>query len=142
VKVAAAALAEIKAHGAQAYPLEACGFVFGRLGEGGEALGLKAFRARNAGEPEKLRRRFRIEPEEFLAAELAAREAGLDLLGIYHSHPDHPAEPSAHDLALALPFYRYLIVAVQGGEPKEISAWLLAPDRSRFLAEELAIIGD
>ncbi|MDR1873290.1 MAG: M67 family metallopeptidase [Deltaproteobacteria bacterium] len=133
------ALLAIRQHGEDSYPAEACGFVFGHLDPTGKVIGQEIYQAENVREPERRGRRFQIEPEEFLAAELKAQSLGLDLLAIYHSHPDHPAQPSANDLEKALPFYRYLIVAVDKAKAKDTTAWVLAPDRSQFLAEELNV---
>ncbi|MDR2367896.1 MAG: M67 family metallopeptidase [Deltaproteobacteria bacterium] len=132
-------LESIRAHGARAYPYEACGFVLGAFDPSGPPLGLKACEARNSREPGKRRRRFSIEPEEFLAAELKAGSEGLDILAIYHSHPDHPALPSANDLEKALPFYRYLIVSVEKGVPGDLTCWLLENDRSKFTAQNITL---
>jgi proteasome lid subunit RPN8/RPN11 len=78
-----------------------------------------------------------MEPDELLQAERLAEEQGLEVLGFYHSHPDHPATPSGYDLKHAWPFYSYLIVAVKEGAAGELSGWELAPDRSVFLAKRL-----
>jgi proteasome lid subunit RPN8/RPN11 len=83
--------------------------------------------------------RFEITPTDFLAAEKAAAEAGDAVIGIYHSHPDHPAEPSGYDLENALPYYSYLIVSVAGGKAGRLTSWRLKDDRSRFEAETLTV---
>ena len=84
------------------------------------------------------RRRYAIGPDDYRRAERAARTRGLDVVGFYHSHPDHPARPSATDLAEAtFPGYTYVIVAVAQGTPGAVTAWTLAPDRSRFDAEPI-----
>ncbi|MDR2386361.1 MAG: M67 family metallopeptidase [Deltaproteobacteria bacterium] len=140
MEVTSLVIREIKEHGARAYPFEACGFVLGHFKNSGLVRGEKTLEAINSRQGEKRRRRFNIEAEEFLAAERAAQSQGLDILAIYHSHPDHPALPSANDLEKALPFYRYLIVKVENGQAKELSCWLLANDRSGFLKQELTIL--
>jgi proteasome lid subunit RPN8/RPN11 len=81
------------------------------------------------------RNRFSITPEDFRAAERAAAERGLDLLGWYHSHPDHPARPSEFDREHAWPWYSYVIVSVDGGVPKDLTSWQLEDDRSKFQPE-------
>src|SRR5271169_191898 len=78
---------------------------------------------------------FSITPEDFRAAERAAAERGLDLLGWYHSHPDHPARPSEFDREHAWPWYSYVIVSVDGGVPKDLTSWQLEDDRSKFQPE-------
>jgi proteasome lid subunit RPN8/RPN11 len=137
MEISGRALADIRDHGREAYPYEACGFVLGRLEASGGARGMIALRALNSSGPESRRRRFQIGAEEFMTAESQAESEGLDLLAVYHSHPDHPARPSEHDLKMALPFYRYLILAVEYGAPRETTCWRLADDRSGFSAEEL-----
>jgi proteasome lid subunit RPN8/RPN11 len=72
-----------------------------------------------------------------MRAELAARKEGRDVLGFYHSHPDHPAEPSDFDREHALPFYSYIIVSVDKGKAGNFRSWELTPGRDKFLEEEI-----
>ena len=74
------------------------------------------------------------------AAAAKARAAGLDVVGFFHSHPDHPARPSAFDLENAWPFYSYLIVSVERGRAADSRSWRLAEDRSAFEPETLEIL--
>jgi len=83
--------------------------------------------------------RYLIAPEQFLFADRAARGAGLDVIGFFHSHPDHPARPSAFDLEHAWPYYSYLIVGVTRGQAGEGRSWRLAEDRSRFEEETVEV---
>jgi proteasome lid subunit RPN8/RPN11 len=76
--------------------------------------------------------RYSIAPEQFLAVDRSAREAGLEVLGFFHSHPDHPPEPSGFDREQAWPWYSYLIVAVDRGRIAGHKAWRLRDDRSTF----------
>ncbi|MDR1658087.1 MAG: M67 family metallopeptidase [Deltaproteobacteria bacterium] len=85
------------------------------------------------------RRRFSIEPEDFLKAELAASEKNLSVVGIYHSHPDHQARPSANDLAQAWPFFSYLIVAVDNGQVGFPTSWRLNDDRKSYTQEQVLV---
>jgi proteasome lid subunit RPN8/RPN11 len=78
------------------------------------------------------RRRFLIGPEDYRLAEARARERTGSLAGFYHSHPDHPARPSQHDLEQAWPNLTYVIVAVNGGTPADLKSWRLLEDRSGF----------
>ncbi len=136
----------IRNHAARDYPNECCGMLLGRV-EGGsrevlEAVPLKNLRAEpdkaqeilplDAPGAESERNRFLIDPGEQLRVEKAARARGLEVLGYYHSHPDHPARPSIYDRDHAWPWYAYVIVSVERGEPKELTSWVLAADRSRF----------
>jgi proteasome lid subunit RPN8/RPN11 len=70
-------------------------------------------------------------------AEKAAREKGIDVVGWYHSHPDHPAAPSQYDQDHAWPWYSYIIVSVANGKPQDMTSWRLTDDRSRFTREDL-----
>jgi proteasome lid subunit RPN8/RPN11 len=85
------------------------------------------------------RNRFLILPEDFLQGEQEARRRGADIIGFYHSHPDHPARPSEYDREHAWPWYSYLILRVEQGTPREMTGWLLTEDRTRFVPEELTI---
>jgi len=131
-------LEAIRAHGVATYPEECCGFLLGAVGEqGNQVTALQPVENRQV---ENRRRRYVITPPDYLAAERTARRQGLDIVGIYHSHPDHPARPSATDLAEAtFPGYTYVIVSVREGRGEDLTAWSLAPDRSRFDAEPVIL---
>jgi proteasome lid subunit RPN8/RPN11 len=123
----------IRDHGARAYPDECCGALLGDpSGQVVEALELS-----NTTSLER-RRRFLIGPDEYRVAEARATEIGQTLIGFYHSHPNHPAIPSAFDLEHAWPNMRYLIVAVRGGRPEEARTWRLRADRTGF-DEEIVV---
>ncbi len=130
-------LEAIRDHGREAYPEECCGAVLGRAREGG-ALVTRSERIPNASR-EMRERRFSIAPRDYLRLERRAEELGLSLLGFYHSHPDHPAAPSAYDREHALPFLHYLIVAVERGRPGKTASWVLSEDRGAFEREELRV---
>ncbi len=126
-------LASIRQHGTEAYPDECCGALIGdESGQVIEALALS-----NTTTDER-KRRFLIGPEAYRTAEKRASETGQTLIGFYHSHPNHPAVPSAFDLAHAWPNLRYLIVSVRNGRPEEARTWRLREDRSAFDEEEIA----
>jgi proteasome lid subunit RPN8/RPN11 len=130
-------LAQIRDHGADAYPEEGCGFLLGTVTDDGTNRVVAARRAVNR-QSERRTRRYQLTAEDYRAADAAAREQGLDVVGIYHSHPDHPARPSETDLEEAtFPGYTYAIVSVQDGTPTTITAWSLAPDRSAFHEEDI-----
>ena len=88
---------------------------------------------------ENRKRRFFITPFQYRQAEQIAREKNLELLGFYHSHPDHPAIPSAFDTEHALPWFTYIIVSISQGEAKSMTAWLLNENRSRFVEIALSV---
>jgi proteasome lid subunit RPN8/RPN11 len=123
--------AAIRAHGSETYPNECCGALIGRDGTVLETLALP-----NTTD-EGPRTRFRVTPNDYLAAERRADELGAELLGFYHSHPDHPARPSQYDLDHAWPFFSYVIVSVRDGVSGDMTAWRLREDRSAFDQEEL-----
>ena len=92
---------------------------------------------RNAIQEEGPRRRFLVRPSDYREAEKRASDAGGELLGFYHSHPDHPARPSQYDLDHAWPFFSYVIVSVREGVSEDMTSWRLREDRSAFDPEEL-----
>jgi proteasome lid subunit RPN8/RPN11 len=115
-----------------AYPDECCGFLFGSLAPDGTRHLRESLPVANARREGERQRRFQIAAEDFLRAEQEAVKRGLELLGIYHSHPDHPSVPSDYDREHALPFYTYAIVAVAQGRAAKLDAWALRDDRSGF----------
>jgi proteasome lid subunit RPN8/RPN11 len=135
----------IRTEGERAYPNECCGIMLGTLKaeEPGSGPGVgwrkieRIIPIENSKEEAEQYHRFEIQPEDLMLAELAARKEGRDVLGFYHSHPDHPAEPSDFDREHALPFYSYIIVSVEKGRAGNLRSWELAPDRAKFLEEEL-----
>src|SRR5947208_671997 len=94
-----------------AFPDECCGFFFGREDELGRRIVTDVWVVNNAKEGDK-RRRFEIAPQDYLRAEKHAEENNVLLLGVYHSHPNHPAVPSEHDRVAAQPFFSYIIIPV------------------------------
>lgn len=131
----------IRKHGTDTYPEECCGFLLGSMTADGNYI-VAVIPVRNRLETNR-NRRFSISADDFQDADLAAREKGWDIVGFYHSHPDHPAEPSAADLSEAtFPGYTYIIVSVIDHRPQEVTAWSLAPDRSRFETEPIEIISE
>ena len=121
----------IRRHGAETYPNECCGALVGRGGVVSDVYPLP-----NTTE-EGPRRRFRVRPQDYRAAERQAAQTGAELLGFYHSHPDHPARPSQYDQDHAWPYFSYIIVSVRAGVPEEMTSWRLRDDRSAFDQEDL-----
>jgi cysteine synthase B len=122
----------IRAHGTETYPNECCGALYGRDGMVSATYALP-----NTTE-EGPRRRFLVRPQDYRDAEKRATELDTELLGFYHSHPDHPARPSQYDLDHAWPFFSYIIVSVRAGEPEVMTSWRLREDRSVFDEETLS----
>ena len=141
---------KIRAHGAETYPHECCGALLGR--DSGLVLGRDARKNLQTPSREILqlfplvnrrddspRNRFSVTAEDVLAAEKAARDQGLEVVGWYHSHPDHQARPSEYDRDHAWPWYSYIIVSVQKGAPQNMTSWRLNDDRKEFSPEEIEI---
>ncbi|HLK03070.1 MAG TPA: M67 family metallopeptidase [Candidatus Acidoferrum sp.] len=132
-----AELAEkIRAHGAETYPHECCGALLGKDTEPREILGLFPLINRRDDSP---RNRFSVTSQDVLDAEKAARQQGWDVVGWYHSHPDHPARPSQYDRDHAWPWYSYIIVSVAEGKPQDMTSWRLDDNREQFSPEEIEI---
>jgi len=131
---------EIMAEGKKAYPNECCGVLLGVLGENEEKSITQILPISNEFSEGEQYHRFLITPENMLDAEKKARALKLDVLGFYHSHPDHPAKPSDFDREHALPFYSYIITAVEKGEARDFTSWILKDDRSEFISENVIMI--
>src|SRR5919197_1600372 len=116
----------IRAHGEEAYPHECCGALVGRDRRVTDVVPLP-----NTTD-EGPRRRFLVRPSDYREAERRAAELGGELLGFYHSHPDHPARPSQYDLDHAWPTFAYIIVSVVAGAAADMTVWYLKDDRSSF----------
>lgn len=130
-------VATMKAHARQTYPEECCGILLGTI-EGDKKIVHDALAIDNSSEQQRTRR-FIITPEDYRNAEALAARKGLDVLGFYHSHPDHPARPSQFDLEHAFPWWSYVIIGVEHGKPSAMSSWMLQEDRSRFDEEMFEI---
>ncbi len=141
------ALAEtIRRHGEATYPHECCGALLGYDTEVAKADGaaeetrrvasLLPLSNRNGDSP---RNRFSVTAEDVRAAEAAARKQNLEVIGWYHSHPDHPAKPSEFDRQHAWPWYSYIIVSVQRGFACEMTSWRLNDDRDGYTPERIEI---
>ena len=124
---------EIRRHGVETYPDECCGALIGRDG-----IAASVYPLPNTTE-EGPRRRFRVRPQDYRDAERRAVERGGELLGFYHSHPDHPAQPSQYDLDHAWPYFSYIIVSVRAATAEEMTSWRLREDRSAFDEEDLVV---
>ncbi len=135
LKISAELVSRIHAHGTETYPHECCGALLGRNGEDfREVLDLLPLANRRDDSP---RNRFEVTAEDVLLAEKKAREMQLGLVGWYHSHPDHPAQPSEYDREHAWPWYSYIIVSVQQRRPQDTTSWRLREDRSGYDREAI-----
>jgi len=138
IAIGASLLEEIRRHGEADYPHECCGLLLGSFQPSGGKVVAEIYPIGNAREEAAKRNRFLIAPEDLMRGEKHARAKGLDVLGFYHSHPDHPAVPSAFDLEHAWPVYSYVIVSVRSGRAEDLLSFELRSDRSRFDAEDLS----
>ncbi|GAC1664645.1 MAG: M67 family metallopeptidase [Candidatus Acidiferrum sp.] len=133
----------IRKHGAETYPHECCGALLGRDTDVARQLIRREIKAlfpllnRRDDSP---RNRFSVTSADVRDAEKAGIDSGLDVVGWYHSHPDHPARPSQYDLDHAWPWYSYIIVAVGNRIPGEMTSWRLRDDRTQFDPETLVAL--
>jgi cysteine synthase B len=135
VPLTAAVLDSIRSHGAASYPDECCGALIGTR----DRRVHTALLIGNTSATER-QRRFLVGPDDYRRAEAAAAAAGAELLGFYHSHPDHPARPSKFDLEHAWPNFSYVIVSVLQGRSGDVRSWRLRPDRSEFTEERIVTL--
>jgi len=133
----AAQIDAIHEHGRKSYPEECCGFLFGR--EVANERTIHEVHPIDNQREDNRERRFLITPEDFQSAEARAENLDLELIGFYHTHPDHPAIPSEFDREHALPFYSYIILSVRSGQPAELRSYQLDDDRAGYIEEKVII---
>jgi proteasome lid subunit RPN8/RPN11 len=138
VRLSPALVEEIRAHGERAYPAECCGVLAGHVSEVKEVLRLVPATNRRTDDPH----RYLISPDDLRSIESRLRSSGEDILGCYHSHPDHAAAPSMFDTEQAWPWYSYIIVSVDHGRAAELTSWVLDDDRSRMHQESLDVLSE
>lgn len=164
LEITRGALDVIRNHAEEGYPLEICGFLVGSA-EGAARTAREAWPVRNAWEDDPAQRavmlaameeagasasaerwgefseerRFLISPQDFLASDRRARQAGLELIGVYHTHPNHPAVPSDFDRDAAWPDWSYVILSVREGQVAETRSWVLDESGRAFREEEIRI---
>lgn len=154
LKLATEHLAAIRAHAESTYPDECCGLLLGKLSQNSKTL-VEVIATENAWSVEtaeffssirasadvasKKRHHYTIAPEVMLRAQREARDRQLDIIGIYHSHPDHPAMPSEFDRVYAWYQYSYIIVSVPQGKAGTLKSWSL-DDNHQFQPEEIITI--
>jgi proteasome lid subunit RPN8/RPN11 len=127
---------EIRAHGAESYPHECCGALLGIDAENlREVRALHKLVNRRDDSP---RNRFSVTSDDVRDADRAAQKSGIEVIGWYHSHPDHPSLPSEYDREHAWPWYSYIIVSVMDGIPGKMASWRLTDDRLRFEPEKIS----
>jgi proteasome lid subunit RPN8/RPN11 len=153
LQLSAEQVKSIHSHATREYPSECCGMLLGRANgdfkEVAEVVPLQNLRHDSTRAQELLplddpgheseKNRFLIDPLEQMRVEREARQRGLDVLGYYHSHPDHPSRPSNYDRDHAWPWYSYIILSVEQGEAAEMTSWVLSEDRAQFDPEFLKL---
>jgi proteasome lid subunit RPN8/RPN11 len=123
------------AHARRTYPNECCGAMLGST-DGDTKIVIEAIELQNAFEGAQAAR-YELRPEDLLAADRAARERGMDLIGIYHSHPDCDAYFSTTDLQNSCPWYSFVVLSIQKGDFHHANSWLPNPDQTAAEKEEL-----
>lgn len=137
LKIGAGDVGHIHEHARETYPEECSGVMVGMNAEGMKVV-VDVWRAENTHEEERARR-FLIDPLVYMKFEQQADERDLEILGVYHSHPDHPAEPSEYDRDHAWPGWSYVIASVSKDNVEDMRSWVLKDDRSGY--EEEPIVG-
>lgn len=127
------ARAQLEEMASVGYPLETCGLLVGRQGEG-RAEVTRVLQARNLNE-ERAHDRFELDPRDFLTADEQARADGLEIVGVWHTHPDHPARPSEIDRAAAWDGWSYVIVSVTRDGVADLRSWRLRQEQ--FIEEQI-----
>lgn len=153
LRVTAEHIRAICAHAQSTYPQECCGLLLGKLSQDGKIL-IEAIATKNAWSAQAVESfseidtkwqlsenkstHYTIAPEEILRVQKESRDRQLDIIGIYHSHPDHPAIPSEFDRVCAWQAYSYIIVSVPQGKAGELQSWCL-DDNHQFQPEEIIV---
>ncbi len=133
-------LSLMESHASSTYPEECCGLLLGFYEDSSRIKRVKeAKRMSNVFQKEERHHRYTIDPKEYLKAENEAESMGLEVVGIYHSHPEAPAKPSQFDMVHAWPTLSYVVISVMNEVPAEAKSWILKNDRSEFIQEELVV---
>ena len=136
IKISKAMLEEIYQHGEEAFPFECCGALVGLAGNPSTVV--KIVRLTNVNETNP-RRRYEIDPLELAKVDREVEEQGYEIIGIYHSHPDHPARPSEFDRTHAWPNWSYMVLSVMRGKATRITSWRLSSSHV-FQEEDMIIL--
>ena len=126
------------AHARETYPNECCGAMLGTVDDETKTV-REAMPLRNAFEGAQAAR-YELRPEDLLAADKAARERKMDLIGIYHSHPDCDAYFSQTDLKNSCPWYSFVVLSIQQGEFHHANSWLPNFDQTEAAKEDLSLV--
>jgi len=139
IEISEALMKQIHKNGEAAYPEEGAGLLLGDV-QDERRLARLILPLVNAREASARHNRYLITPQDMLHAEQQAAQLGLDILGVFHSHPDHPNRPSEFDREWAIPWYSYMITSVNAGQAVESRSWRLSEDRLDFEEESIEIV--
>ena len=132
-------LQALESHGVASYPNEGAGLLLGTADGDRRKTVVDILPLANRWEADEQYHRFLLAPQDMLHGETEAARRGLDVIGVFHSHPDHPAEPSGFDRDWAWPWYSYIITTVEKDRAVRSRSWLLKEDRSGYDEEEILI---
>lgn len=138
VRLSGRVRAAIEEEARRRYPEECCGGLLGREDGEGRRIVIRALPGSNE-RTEHRERRYLLAPRDVLRMQSEADDEGLEVLGFFHSHPDHPAVPSETDRSHAWPWYSYLIVSVRGGEPDDLRSWRMTEEDDGFREETIEL---
>ena len=137
ITISSTLLQDIQSHGESAYPEEGAGLLLGTA-SGQDKVVTEILTMENSRAASARHNRYMLTAEDYLRAENEAARRDLDVLGVFHSHPDHPNEPSEFDREWAMPWFSYIITSVHAGQAKASRSWCLTDDRSQFVEETLS----
>ncbi len=134
----------MKAHAASLFPEECCGIMLGKFENTNPLVKRMQAVKRMQNTHDKVERyhRYTIDPRDFVRVESEGESNGQEIIGIYHSHPNAQAEPSAFDRDRAWPVLSYIVIEVTKAGPIEMKSWTLSEDRSEFLLESMEVEDD
>ena len=132
-------LKQIHQHGENAYPGEGAGFLLGNSSTDTRVV-TAILELSNAREESAQHNRYLLTPQDMLRSEQEAARLGLDVIGVFHSHPDHPNQPSEFDREWAMPWFSYIITSVKQGTAAGSRSWRLSDDRAQFTEESIQVI--
>jgi proteasome lid subunit RPN8/RPN11 len=138
LEISSSLLEHIHRFGEAAYPDEGAGLLLG-ISDGVKKHVKAVLPLSNSREDSARHNRYLLTPQDYLHGEQEAARLGLDVLGVFHSHPDHPNRPSEFDREWAMPWFSYLITSVQVGAAAGTRSWLLSEDRQAFTEEPLSV---
>jgi proteasome lid subunit RPN8/RPN11 len=120
----------------KSYPFECCGLLIGTNTSEKKVVEVFPLHNKNT---ERTHDRYEIDGREFDKADRESSKKGLQIVGIYHSHPDHPSRPSAYDTDHAWAGYSYMIIAIEKGEKIDIRSWVFHEEEKQFHEEEIQV---